>query len=184
MSRDLPAAVTAAADSSTFQVFWACELLFDSPNELRFWNGYGDLDVDGDTYTGAGNLLDISEIRESSDIAAYGATITLSGIPSSLISLALEEPYQARKAAVRFGIISGATVYSSVVFTGEMDQMNISFGPDTATISLDVESRLVDLNRARIRRYTDADHQSRYDGDKAFEFVTALQDQRLEWEVS
>lgn len=184
MSRDLPAAVTAAAASDTFQVFWACEFLFDSPNELRFWNGVGDIDVDGDTYTGAGNLLDISEIRESSDIAAYGATITLSGIPSNLINLALSEPYQARKAAVRFGIISGSTIYSSVVFTGEMDQMNISFGPETSTISLDVESRLVDLNRARIRRYTDADHQSRYEGDLAFEYVTALQDQRLEWEVS
>lgn len=184
MSRDLPAAVEAAASSDTFRVFWACDLLFDSPNELRFWNGYGDLSLDGETYTGAGELLGLSEIRESSDIAAYGATLTLSGIPSNLVDLALSESYQARKAIVRFGIRDGSTIYSSIVFTGEMDQMNIQFGPETSTIKVDVESRLVDLNRARIRRYTDADHQSRYPGDLAFEFVTKLQDQRLQWEAS
>jgi hypothetical protein len=67
------------------------------------------------------------------------------------------------------------------VFTGEMDEMNIQFGADTVTISLAVESRLVDLNRPRIRRYTDADQQSRFSGDLAFEFVTRLQDEDLQW---
>lgn len=180
----LPAQVISAADTSLFQPFWACDLMFDSPNDLYFWNGIGSLSHSGNTYAGAGDLLDLSELRESSDIAAYGATLTLSGIPTDKISLALSEPYQGRKAVIRFGIISGSTVYSSVVFTGEMDQMNISIGPDTSTITLSVESRLVDLNRARIRRYTDADQKSRYDTDMAFEFVTQIQDEKLEWEAS
>ena len=185
MSRtSLPAQVITASEASSFQPFWACDLMFDSPNELYFWNGIGSLSHAGNTYVGAGNLLDLSELRESSDIAAYGATLTLSGIPTDKISLALSEPYQGRKAVIRFGVISGSTIYSSVIFTGEMDQMNIALGPDTSTITLSVESRLVDLNRARIRRYTDADQKSRYPLDRAFEFVTEIQDEKLEWEAS
>lgn len=211
MSRDLATAISNALDDNVISVFWACDLLFDSPNALYFWNGVGDLSLDGNTYTGAGDLLNISEMRESSDIAAYGATLTLSGIPSDKIELALSEPYQGRRAIVKFGVEiawflsrgswnsdgiwidsigwdssgAGAGTKSSVtVFTGEMDQMNIAFGPDTATISLEVESRLIDLNRPRIRRYTDADQQTRYSGDLAFEFVTRLQSESLEWKAS
>ena len=184
MSRDLATAISNALDDDVISVFWACDLLFDAPNTLYFWNGIGDLSLDGNTYTGAGNLLNISEMRESSDIAAYGATLTLSGIPTNEINLALAEPYQGRRAIVKFGVDVAGTKSSVTVFTGEMDQMSISFGPDTATISLDVESRLIDLNRPRIRRYTDADQQARYPGDLAFEFVTRLQSESLEWKAS
>jgi len=184
MSRDLAAAISNAIDDPEISIFWACDLLFDSPNELYFWNGIGDLSLGGNTYTGAGTLLELSEMQESSDIASYGATLTLSGIPNNLVQLALAEPYQGRKAIVKFGVDVSGTKSSVTVFTGEMDQMNFSFGPETATISLDVESRLVDLNRPRIRRYTDADQQSRHAGDRAFEFVPRLQNENLSWQPS
>lgn len=212
MARSIPATVAAEIAKDHLAVFWACDLLFDSPNELYFWSGIGDLSLDGNTYTGAGDLLNISELRESSDIAAYGATLTLSGIPTSQIDLALAEPYQGRKAIVKFGTITGGQGYilaedetpillesggkiilegdtslthtAFTVFTGEMDQMNINYGPETVTISLEVESRLVDLERPRIRRYTDADQKSRYPGDEAFSFVTRIQNESLEWEAT
>ena len=95
--------------------------------------------------------------------------------------MALAEPYQGRRAIVKFGVLSGGTRYSSTVFVGEMDQMNINVGPETSTIELDVESRLVDLQRPRLRRYTDADQKSRFSGDDAFEFVTRIQNESLEW---
>jgi hypothetical protein len=184
MSRDLDANIVTAIGEKVVQPFFSVDLLFDSPNDLYFWSGFGDLSLDGNTYTGAGELLSVSEMRESSDIAAYGASLSLSGIPNELLSLALSEPYQGRKAIVKFGVVYGGSTYASVVFTGEMDQMNIQMGPNTSTISLAVESRLVDLDRPRIRRYTDADQKSRYPGDEAFEFVTRLQDERLEWEAT
>lgn len=181
MSRDLVSAISTALQGAEINVFWACDLMFDSPNDIYLWNGIGDLSLDGKTYTGVGDLLGVSEIKESSDIAAYGAELTLSGIPSNTISLALNEPYQGRYAIVKFGVISGGTPSAFTVFAGEMDQMNISYGADTVTISLSVESRMVDLDRARVRRYTDADQQSRYPGDLAFEFVTRLQNEDMRW---
>lgn len=104
MSRALPNTISEAVGADRINVFWACDLEFDAPNSLHFWSGLGDLTIGDVTYTGAGDLLGISELRESSDIAAYGATLTLSGIPSELVSLAKNEPYQGRAAAIHFGV--------------------------------------------------------------------------------
>lgn len=190
MVRTLPTEISNALDNSVVEVFFAVDLLFDSPNEMYLWSGIGEFVDGGITYTGAGNLLQLSDIRESSDIGAYGATLTCSGIPSDLLSLALSEPYQGRVCNVKVGIraITGISKISSTppttlftAFSGYMDQMNIEEGPETSVISLDVESKLVDLSRPRIRRYTDQSQQSRYSGDLAFEFVTRIQNESLEW---
>lgn len=180
MSRSLDAVISTGINAAELKAFWAVDLNFDSPNGLYFWSGLGDLTVDSHTYTGAGELLQISDIRESSDIAAYGATLTLSGIPSDLVALALAEPYQGRKALVKFGVI-GASTKTVTVFSGEMDQMTFDHGPETTTISLDVESRFVDLRRARIRRYSHGDQQSRFGSDMFFEFTNRIQNESLEW---
>ena len=37
----------------------------------------------------------------------------------------------------------------------------------------------VDLERAEVRRYTDADQQAEYPGDRFFEFVPALQEAEI-----
>ena len=184
MSRDLASAISTAINGDAVSVFWLCDLLFDDPNSLHFWSGVGDLTIDGQTYTGAGDLLSLSEMQESSDIAAYGATLTLSGIPSNLVNLARSEPYQGRRAIIKFGVDNAGTKSTVTVFTGEMDQMTINVGPETATITLNVESRLVDLERPRVRRYTDADQQARFPGDKAFEFVNELQLRPIKWQPS
>lgn len=210
-TRGLPNEITTYLDQPTLEVFFAVDLLFDSPNELRFWTGVGDLSFGGETYTGSGNLMQISELQESSDIAARGATLTLSGIPTELIGLALDETYQGRIAKIKFGVfgrgvsdnsfllindtdsllINGSgdkleidyadTLEMFDMFIGRMDQMTINEAGDTCTIALTVESKLIDLERPRNRRYTDQNQQSRFSGDLAFEFVTRLQAEELEW---
>jgi hypothetical protein len=181
LSRSLSSLIQSSIQQDQLVVFWTVDLLFDDPNQLYMWSGIGDLELNNKTYVGVGELLQISELRESSDIAAYGATLTLSGIDPDTIHLALAEPYQGRKAVVRFGVIQSGSYSTAVTYTGEMDQMNISYTPDSVSISLEVESRLVDLQRARIRRYTDADHRSRFENDISFSFVTRLQNESLEW---
>ena len=37
----------------------------------------------------------------------------------------------------------------------------------------------MDLERAEVRRYTDADQQAEYPGDRFFEFVAALQEAEI-----
>jgi hypothetical protein len=66
------------------------------------------------------------------------------------------------------------------IFKGRVNQMNIEAG-ETATVSLTVESRLVDWERPRVRRYNNADQQVAFTGDKGFEFVPQMVEKELIW---
>ena len=205
MSRELTAGLSQQIARDEITLFFATELFFDTQT-LRFWSGLGEVELDGDTYVGSGNMLQISSIDESADISAKGAALTLSGIPSEMISLALSEPYQGRKCKIFFGVLGGgefllqedgsyvlneaggrldtsppAQQVMTQVFSGYIDQMTIDEGPETCTIAVGVESRLIDLERARVRRYTDQSQKARFANDRGFEFVNSLQDKKFAW---
>lgn len=206
MSREIGTGIATALEATEVQPFFGVQLYLDSGN-LFFWTGLGDLTVGGITYVGTGQFLKISEMEETAEIAARGATLTLSGIPSELISLALSEPYQGRICKIMFGAIDANRIYllqedgsyvlredggridittgevTPVVelFTGYIDQMNIDEGPETATIAISIESRLIDLERARTLRFTDQSQKSRFPNDRGLEFVEDLQDKQFNW---
>jgi hypothetical protein len=206
MSRELPAELATELLAPEITPFFAVELFFQT-STLRFWSGLGEINLDGDTYVGSGNMLAVSTIDETSEVSAKGATLTLSGIPSELISLALQEPYQGRKCKIYFGAqnangefllqedgslvlnedgsaISLAEPTPNVmaeIFSGYIDQMNIDEGPESATIAVGVESRLIDLQRPRVRRYTHESQKTRFPDDRGLEFVNDLQDKKFAW---
>ena len=158
-------------------IYYAVELNFDS-GPLRIWSGTGDRTLEGNTYTGAGYLLSLSELTEVSDMAAQSSTVTLSGLSSEIITYALTEPYQGRVARVMIIINNEAPVE---VFGGFMDVMTIEDTPEGGTVSLTVESRLVELERTRSFRYTDENHKTRHPNDTFFSYVSSLQDKEILW---
>tara|TARA_R100001510_G_C7566848_1_gene144818 strand:- start:78 stop:683 length:606 start_codon:yes stop_codon:yes gene_type:complete len=182
MSRNLTTAVQNQLAASELQPFFAIKLAFDS-GDVKLWTGYGDITVASETYTGGGQLLSISPIEETVEIAARGVNFALNGIDSSLVSVALTENYQGRSAEVYLGVISSGAVVSDpyLVFDGRMDVMTIEDAGDTASISLSAESRLIDLERSRVRRYTNSDQQNQFPGDTCLRFVADLQDKEIAW---
>ena len=182
MSRNLTTAVQNELAASELQPFFAIKLAFDS-GDVRVWTGYNDITVASETYIGGGQLLSISPIEETVEIAARGVNLALNGINSSLVSVALTESYQGRSAKVYLGVISSGAVVSDpyLVFDGRMDVMTIEDAGDTANISLSAESRLIDLERARVRRYTNNDQQNQFAGDTSLRFVADLQDKEIAW---
>jgi hypothetical protein len=206
MSRDIPVGFSDAVEAPTVDVFFAIELFFDT-STLRFWSGLGEVILDGETYVGSGQMIQISSVDETLDVSAKGATLTLSGLPSDLLSLAIQEPYQGRKCKIYFGIRdnkaqflqqedddyilteTGAYIDTSVIpvsvmaeiFTGYIDQMNIDEGAESSSIAVYVESRLIDLQRPRERRYTSESQKSRFPNDRGFEFVEDLQAKKFQW---
>jgi hypothetical protein len=182
MSRVFSSNFAAILDNPVMSPFLAVELLFDS-GAVRLWTGLKDLSVGGYTYTGAGSLLGVSAVEETSEVAAKGANLTLSGIPSEIISLALNEDYQGRTAKVYFGLmnVTSGLPEMNQIFSGLMDQMNIEDTGQTLTVEVTVENRLIDLERARIRRYTSEDQKRLYPSDLGFDFVNDLQDKEIVW---
>ena len=205
MSRDLDPSTVTAISQEVVQPFFAVELMFDGNEILRMWTGQGTLVLDdGTQWVGTGNLLDISSIEETSEMSVKGATLTLSGVPSEVLSLALSEPYQGRVCNIYFGTFSSGSLLKETgnyillqdgsrinvetgekgfnqLFSGYMDQMNIDDGPETSTIELKVENRLIDLERARVARYTQYYQKSIYPDDNGLDFVEDLQTRKVPW---
>ena len=152
MSRNLTTAVSNQLSADELQPFFAVKLNFDS-GALRLWTGYGDVTVASETYTGGGQFLGISPVEETVEVAARGVTMSLNGIDASLITYALTENYQTRSAKVYLGVISSGAVVADpyLVFDGRMDVMTIDDNGETATISMTAESRLIDLERPKLR---------------------------------
>ena len=187
MARSVTTAFNNAIVSQVVRPLLACELEF-STGTLRFWNGYGDLTMtaggSSNTFTGLGDLMNVSAISESDQVEAVGAQLSLTGIKSSLISAALSANYTNRNASIFLGLFDTnkaviADVYT--LFKGKMDIMKIDEGPETATIALNLENRLIVLDRAKERRYTHEDQQLSFAGDLGFEFVPDLQDKEIIW---
>ena len=187
MSRDITSAFNTAIISKVVRPLMAVELEF-SDGTLRMWNGYGDITMtaggSSQTFTGAGDLLGISEIEESDILSMSGVTLTLSGIKSSLISTALSAQYTNRNGAIYLGLFdTSANVIADVytLFKGKMDVLNISEGQQTTMIQLKLESRLVSFEKASNRMYTLEDQKVDYPNDLGFEFIPDLQDKEIIW---
>ena len=205
MSRELNQGTLGALSDDVLYPFFAVEMLFDGNEVLRLWTGVGTLVYEGQDWFGTGSLLQIDAIEETAEMSVKGASITLSGVPSTTVSLALSEPYQGRVCNIYFGTFikdslltedgnyilleSGDTIrlesseFTSLtqIFSGFMDQMNIEETPETATIALLVENKLIDLERQRIARYTSEYQKARYPGDKGLDFIEGLQDKEIVW---
>ena len=171
MSRTIPAAIVTALSQKEVSPFYALEMNFDTA-PVRLWTGFGDRTIDGETYLGAGGLLAIQGIEEIADLSAKGVTVSLSGISSGIISLALQEPYQGREARVLFGVVGVG---------GIMDVMTIQHSGDKANVELSIESKLIALQRANIRRYTSESQKLRFNNDSFFNFVEKMVDKELIW---
>jgi len=202
-TRDISSAVINNLEDDVVYPFFAIELLFDS-GPLRLWTGLGTLVYEGVEWVGTGNLLSVSAIEETTELAVRGATITLSGVPSEVISLALQSAYQGRVSNIYFGMFAKGSLLKedgtfilledgskiplesqetglTQIFSGYMDEMNISESAETSSIELKVENKLIDLERARTRRYTSAYQKSVYPGDLGLDFVESLQDKKVVW---
>ena len=157
-------------------------LSFATP--VHIWTGYGTITVGSTAYLGIGTLGSISPVEETTDLAARGISMQLSGVPTAMVAVALTENYQGRECSVLFGALqaSGALVSSPVtIFSGRMDVMSINDDGQNATIGMTAENKLVDFRRPREVRYTDQEQKNLFPSDKGLEFVTAIQEKQIYW---
>ena len=182
MARDLTAGVITQLQAASVEVGVLFEGEFAS-GWVRLWSGVGTLSWDSRSWSGVGTLLGISGIDETNEIRASGLTVSLSGVPSDLLSAALGDARSGKTGRVYLAFFSSGSIVADPIlqFEGRLDVPAIEDGPDTATISISYESELIDLERARERRYTPEDQAIDFPGDLGFDYVAALQDAQITW---
>lgn len=181
MPRGLSADFITALTADEVKPFYAVQLELDE-GAIRLWTGHGEATINGDTFLGAGNLIGFSGFEEVNDLSAKSITITLDGVDETVLSLSLVTPIRNRKVRVFFGVIANDGTFHSVeIFTGRANKIPFEDNGETGTVQLEVDSKLVVLEKASNRRYTHESHQSRHPGDTFFSFVADLQDKETVW---
>lgn len=182
MSRDVTVGTLAALEAKAVKpvIFVYLDFLGGA---VRVNSSPNDAVFAGNTFLGVGLLGGISTIEESKSVSANGITLTLAA-PSSLVSLALQEHYRTRPAKIWLGAFdgAGAVIADPVqIWSGRMDTMKIDHGGEISLINLTCETRIIDLNRSRERRYTHEEQQRLYPGDLALEYLTTIISENIAW---
>ncbi|URF02964.1 hypothetical protein [Cupriavidus campinensis] len=181
MTRALDGSTVAAVTASHIPYLFFVQMDFSQP--LRVCSAAYDITWNGYTWLGLGTLGSIEPIQEQATLEAIGVRLTLAGVPSDLIAIVLGEQYQGRSCQIWYAPLREdlqLAVQPVRLFSGRLDTMDTEVG-ETATITVSAESRMVSWDKARVSRYNNEDQQSRYPGDKGFEFVPQMVEKNLTW---
>jgi hypothetical protein len=183
MPRNLDSTMLTELQTNAIRPAFAAIIKFKSET-VYVWTGSGNLVYGGNTYLGVGSFGKIGSVVEGSDVNAYGTSITLSGIDPTLLSESLTDIQIGAPATIYFILLDSLGDIYGVpypLFVGTVDKPSITMGMKTLSITLNLENRLSDLQRANMRKYTSADQRLYYPLDDAFNFVEELNDQALRW---
>lgn len=174
--KTISAALTTALDAAHVQSILFVQADFDSGTQ-RYCTAGATVAWNGQNWLGTGGLISIDPIKESTSVESVGLRVTMSGVPSSMVSLALSETIQGRAITIWVDAMdaSGVPIASPPqIYAGRMDTMVIDESADTATITVTIESEMAALMKAAVRRYTDADQQKAYPGDLIFNYIPQM----------
>lgn len=186
MARDLSTGFEDGIQERVKNAAIFCELVLDD-TALRLWTGIG-LKAFGpespqNLFTGAGAIMSFSEVRETQLVQAQGLNVSLSGLQSNLISVALSEDIQGRPFRMWWALLdnSGDVVADYLLFEGKADVFEIETSGDTATMRLSLETELIDLLKPRERNLTPEDQKRDYPSDLGLDFIPFIQDAEIVW---
>lgn len=131
----------------------------------------------GNDWFGAGNFGAIEPVSDTpGDESAL--RLTLSGVPSDTIALALADAPDTKGAGVTLSLALLDPTTKAVtdvlqLFRGFIDQMPISYGPESSSISVICSHRGETFSRPKPLRNTDGDQQKLYPDDTSRRFVVS-----------
>jgi len=179
----IDSAITNRLGADHQELFFAIKAEFDT-DDIRVWSGKDDLTISSETYTGAGSLLSIGGVEDVRDLKSTGLNIALSGMDTTVLDYALTENYQNRFLTLFMGYLMGGSnevAGTIVLFKGRMTTLTINDDPNGATISIDAENRLIDLDRPCNLRYTKESQEFLFTGDIGLDRVNQIQDKEIVW---
>lgn len=159
--------------------------------QVNIWSGMGAMlynppgsgTSDTFTFLGVGKLGAVSAVDESTSVYANGVRLTLEGVDPTTVSEALTEIPVGSLCEILLGVISAGAVVGALIpiFLGYTDQVTILDTVQTCTVTIDVESKLAQLQRNREYRYTDQQQRELYPNDGGLKYVSTLQNWQGTW---
>lgn len=175
-------AMLAAIQSGYMQPALFLQVTF-ATTTVYMWTGKGNFSWNGQTWVGVGTILGLEVIEDGATVEARGTSITLSGLDTALLANCMTEFRLGLPVQIYFGLFSGGSLINDPIpcWSGRMDQPAVSVDGATSTVRINCESRLLDMNVASDRRYTQQDQQMDWPGDLGMQMVASIQQVTLIW---
>lgn len=141
------------------------------------------LEYGGHTWVGCGSVGGIDPITDTAG-DRKGVKFTLSSVPNDILALALAEPMQGKRVWVDLSIHDPVTyqvVHVEPMFSGTLDQPQISEGEASGVITVTAESRATTFSRPKPVRYIDSDQRRLFAGDTCLRFITSQAQHQDVW---
>lgn len=152
---------------------------------VRLWDGIGPITVAGETYDGAGELLNIGEIDQTRGGTTSSFTITVSQLDAEAGPLAAsaeaEWKYRPARIMQLFRHVGGI-IGVRTVRTGTMQSLKRSRdSSEKVSLAVTCEDLFTDRRRPRFALMSDADQRRRYPGDKGLEYQPSAAEKDITW---
>lgn len=184
MARNLTADFISEAQATSNRPIILFQGAFDG-STVRLWNGMGDLSWNSQTWLGNGWFQGMEGGEETTEVEALSMTVLLSGVPSAVLSLILNDQRQKLEGLLYIGFLSpstGAVVTSPYLWwKGQYSHSEIEEGADGCLVRIYYDSPLVDLDRTKEWRWTDQSQKQIFAGDRGFEYVVAANNWNGAW---
>lgn len=165
-------------------------VLFDFvTTPVRVWTGNGVLKAAGEQWSGLGGLGAIGALEQAMNGEAPEVTMSLSGLDSSILSIARDEFEAEAKDRLVVVYLQFFNQDDDIpldapypVWSGRIQRPTFTIDASGARdISISIESLFALRSRPNYAMYTIADQQSRFPGDEGFGFVTSLRNKTVTW---
>jgi hypothetical protein len=153
-------------------------------DNVYVWTGIGSVSWNSQTWIGLGAFLGLTTPEDSSVVEAKGITLTFSGIDPTVLPDALNKVVLGAPVTIYLALYDGSHTLIAdpvIAWAGRLDQPTFDVDPQEVSLSINCESRLLDMNVAVDRRLTNEDQQMNWPGDLGFQFVDGLQQQTIFW---
>lgn len=153
---------------------------------VRIWGGYGNLDIDGDTYLGIGDRGLVQQTANAVGGSAQGLKLTLSSIEPNLLPLLDGDALKGADVTVRrliFGSDGKAPPLDASVFDrGRVDAvLTTETIGGSATVEIDIESAARGLGHSGARQRSDSDQRLINSNDGYFRNAAYAAEKKLYW---
>lgn len=184
--------VEAYLSGATVRHPYFVEFRFLSSTE-RVWNGFRYIEVGGYTWTPVGPTATVAAIEDPISGSAPGLNLSLSGVDTELLAMALASTDEVRGRLVfvydaffdeDWQILEPLSVYAMAKMdTVKVSRQGAEDGSWNRVISIPAEHLLTTGANPPAGRYSSGDQQARFPGedDRYFEFMGQNQNKRLRW---
>lgn len=182
MGRIIDPAALAELSAKNLRYMYMVDFQFDS-GSIAFNTSLDQYTFDSKVFIGAGNLGQIGDVEETSNLDPANCTVTLSGVNQVILAALLAENYVNRRGIVYIALLdtSNAIVGAPFIyFDGLVSSLSITYGK-IAQINITLKDRLSLWARPKIRRYTNQEQIKDFPTDKGFEFVESIADKEVIW---